>query len=186
MKSKKCSECKRTKPLTSFAKKRSNRGLLGNTQPYCRPCQSKRQKAYYLKNKPAQLERMYKNRRRRKVEIHNFFTEYYSKNPCVDCAKKKAKVKKLLQGYVPVSVIKEAISIMDSDIRNLTNDHIKSRGDKHFNIADAIRDVFPLWRIKKELSKCVTRCYNCHAVITVKRDSRNWRGRAYKKIKERR
>lgn len=128
---------------------------------------------------------MYKNRRRRKKEIHNFFTKYFSKNTCVDCAKKKTKIKKLLQGHVPASTINQVIKIMDSDIRNLTFDHIKSRGAKQFTIADMIRDIQPLHKIEKELQKCVVRCHNCHDTITVKR-SKNWRYHAHKKLTKKR
>lgn len=184
MKSKRCSHCKTTKPITSFAKKRSNRGLLGNTQPYCRPCQSERQRAYYQKNKQAQLQRMYANRRRRKKEIHAFFATYFSKNTCVDCSKKKARIKKLLKNKVPNSTINQIISIMDSDLRNLTFDHIQSRGKKQFTIADMIRDIQPLHKIKSEIKKCVVRCHNCHDIITVKR-SKNWRYHAHKLQKKR-
>lgn len=74
---------------------------------------------------------------------------------------------------------------MDSDIRNLTNDHLLGRGAKEYTISEMIRDVFPISKIEKELKKCVTRCHNCHDIITVKRDSRNWRNRAYKLQKKR-
>lgn len=180
-KTKVCSQCKKTKPLTAYNKKRSNRGLLGNTQPYCRPCQSERQKAYYRKNTRAQLERMYKNRRRRKKEIHEFLANYFKKNTCVDCAKKKLRIKKLLQGKVPNSTIAQVIKLTDSDIRSLTFDHLHTRGEKEHTIADMIRDIQPLHRIKKEIKKCVVRCHNCHDVITVKR-SRNWRYHAYRQL----
>ena len=180
-KTKVCSHCKTRKSLTSFNRKRSTRGVVGNTQPYCRPCQSERQKAYYRKNTNAQLQRMYKNRRVRKKQIHQFLTNYFAKNTCVDCAKKKLKVKKLLSGKVPTSTINQVLKIMDSDIRNLTFDHLHTRGKKEHTIADMIRDIQPLHRIKKEIQKCVVRCHNCHDTITVKR-SRNWRYHAHKQL----
>lgn len=181
MNTKVCSQCKKRKPLTAYNKKRSNRGLVGNAQPYCRPCQSERQKSYYRKNTSAQLQRMYRNRRRRKTEIHEFLADYFAKNSCVDCSKKKLRIKKLLKGKVPTSTINQVIRIMDSDIRNLTFDHLHTRGAKEYTIADMIRDIQPLHKIKKEIQKCVVRCHNCHDTITVKR-SRNWRYHAHKQL----
>lgn len=181
MNTKMCSHCKTRKSLTSFNKKRSNRGVVGNTQPYCRPCQSERQKTYYRKNTKAQLQRMYKNRRKRKKEIHAFLAKYFAKHTCVDCAKKKLRIKKLLSGKVPNSTIKQVIKVMDSDIRNLTFDHLHTRGKKAYTIADMIRDIDPIKKIEKEIQKCVVRCQNCHNVITVKR-ARNWRYHAFKQL----
>ena len=84
-------------------------------------------------------------------------------------------------GHVPVSTINQVVAIMDSDIRNLTFDHIRSRGAKQYTIADMIRDIQPLQKIEKEIQKCVVRCHNCHDIITVKR-ARNWRYHAHKKL----
>lgn len=181
MNTKVCSSCKKTKPLTSFNRKRSNRGIKGNAQPYCQPCQREKQRTYYRKNTNAQLQRMYKNRRRRKTEIHAFLADYFAKNTCVDCAKKKLRIKKLLKGKVPNSTITQVIKIMDSDIRTLTFDHLHSRGAKEYTIADMIRDIQPLHKIKKEIQKCVVRCHNCHNTITVKR-AKNWRYHAHKQL----
>ena len=181
MKTKVCSHCKTKKPLTSFNKKRSTRGALGNTQPYCRLCQSERQKAYYRKNTNAQLQKMYRNRRRRKKEIHAFLATYFAKHTCVDCAKKKLRIKKLLKGKVPNSTINQIVKITDSDIRSLTFDHLHTRGDKEYTIADMIRDIQPLHKIKKEIQKCVVRCHNCHDIITVKR-AKSWRYHAHKQL----
>lgn len=177
MKTKVCNKCYERKPISSFNKKRAS-----GVQPYCRPCQREYQRAYYQRvDKKAQLNKMYANRRRRKKEIHKFLTHYFSKNKCVDCSKKKLRIKKLLNGKVPNSTINQVLHIMDSDIRNLTFDHIHTRGAKEYNIADMIRDIRPLHKIEKELQKCVVRCHNCHDVITVKR-SRNWRYHAHKQL----
>ena len=177
-KTKVCNRCNKRKALSSFNSKRA-KGV--GVQPYCKSCQSEYQKEYYKKDKNAQLQKMYRNRKRRKKEIHKFFTEYFAKNTCVDCAKKKAKVKKLLRGKVPTSTIKQVIQIMDSDIRNFTFDHIKSRGEKEYEIAEMLRDIRPIPKIQEELQKCVVRCHNCHDVITVKR-SKNWRYHAHKQL----
>jgi hypothetical protein len=181
MKTKVCSRCRKTKPTTSFNRKRST-GTSGKYQPYCRPCQSEYQKQHYKKRTRQQLQQMYKNRRRRKQEIYEFLTDYFEKNTCVDCAKKKVRIKKLLRGKVPTSTIERIIKIMDSDIRTLTFDHLHTRGKKEHTIADMIRDIQPLHRIEKEIQKCVVRCHNCHDIITVKR-ARNWRYHAHKQLK---
>lgn len=175
-----CNRCKKVKPVTSFyAKARS----YGNSlQANCKPCHSAYQKDYYKRNAKAQLQRIYKNRKIRKKLIHKFLANYFSKHTCVDCAKKKKKVKALLKNKVDSKTINQVISIFDSDIRNLTFDHIKTRGEKEHTIADMIRDVFPITKIKKELQKCVVRCHNCHDVITVKR-AKNWRYQAHKERK---
>ena len=180
MKTKVCSNCKKRKQISLFNRKRA-KGISGQYQPYCRPCQSELQKLYYRKNTQAQLEKMYRNRRRRKKEIHAFLAKYFSKNSCVDCSKKKVRVRKLLRGKVPTSTINQVISIMDSDIRNLTFDHLQTRGEKEYTIADMLRDIQPIHKIQKELKKCVVRCHNCHDVITVKR-AKNWRYHAYKQL----
>ena len=41
--------------------------------------------------------------------------------------------------------------------------HVNSE-DKMFNVADAVRNGLGLDRIKKEISKCIVLCANCHAV----------------------
>ena len=176
MKTKLCSRCRKTKPITSFNKKRAS-----GVQPYCKPCQGEYQREHYKKRTRAQLQRMYRTRQKRKKEIYSFLTDYFQKNTCVDCAKKKLKVKKLLRGKVPTSTINQIIKTMDSDIRTLTFDHLHTRGEKEHTIADMIRDIQPLHKIKKEIQKCVVRCHNCHDIITVKR-AKNWRYHAHKQL----
>lgn len=41
--------------------------------------------------------------------------------------------------------------------------HLNSE-DKMFNVADAVRNGVSLERIKKEISKCIVLCANCHAI----------------------
>ena len=178
---KKCNRCKKVKRTTSFYPKKRSYGE--SLQPYCKPCHSAYQKEYYLKNSKAQLERMYKNRRIRKKKIHNFLSNHFFTNTCVDCAKKKKKVMALLKNKVDKRTIDQVISVYDSDVRNFTFDHLYTRGKKEYNISDMIRDIQPISKIQKELQKCVVRCHNCHDVITVKR-SKNWRFHAHKEHKK--
>jgi hypothetical protein len=42
--------------------------------------------------------------------------------------------------------------------------HHLNAEDKQFNIADAVRNGISLERIKKEISKCIVLCANCHAI----------------------
>ena len=172
-----CNRCKKIKSVSSFYKK--NRSYGESLQANCKPCHSAYQKEYYRRNSKAQLERMYKNRRIRKKQIHKFLSDYFYAHTCVDCAKKKKKIRALLGNKVDKKTIDQVISVFDSDIRNLTFDHLYTRGKKEHTIADMIRDIQPISRIQKELQKCVVRCHNCHDVITVKR-SKNWRHRAHK------
>lgn len=176
-----CNRCKKIKSTTSFYPKKRKYGV--SLQANCKPCHSAYQKEYYKRNSKAQLERVYKNRRIRKKLIHKFLAEYFSKNTCVDCAKKKKKIRALLKNKVDKKTIDQVISVFDSDIRNLTFDHLYTRGKKEYTIADMIRDVLPIARIQKELQKCVVRCHNCHDVITVKR-AKNWRYHAHKDQKK--
>ena len=45
-------------------------------------------------------------------------------------------------------------------------DHL---GDKFMNVSDMIRSDYGWETIKEEMSKCVIRCANCHAVVTATR-----------------
>lgn len=77
--------------------------------------------------------------KRRKQEVRQFLFEYLSAHKCTDCP--------------------------ESDPIVLTFDHIES---KSFNIADAVNDGYSLENVKKEISKCQVRCFNCHARKTAK------------------
>ena len=46
-------------------------------------------------------------------------------------------------------------------------DHIDN--NKKANVSDLIRSDYGWETIKKEIHKCVIRCANCHAIITVQR-----------------
>ncbi len=176
MKTKVCNRCNNRKPIERFNKK-SSRGV----QPYCRPCQSEYQKIYYKKDTNRQLQKMYSNRKKRKKDIHRFLTEYFTKHTCVGCAKKEAKLKKLLKGKVSSPIINEIVKLYGSDIRHLTFDHLHTRGEKEHTIAQMITDIQPINKIQKEIKKCVVRCHNCHNSMTIKR-SKNWRYYAHKKL----
>lgn len=43
--------------------------------------------------------------------------------------------------------------------------HVKPE-EKSFSIADAMRDLTSMSKIKEEMKKCVVVCSNCHAIIT--------------------
>jgi hypothetical protein len=72
----------------------------------------------------------------RRLRNQIFIKEYLVVHPCVDCK--------------------------CSDIRCLEFDHI--RGDKEFCISLAVRDMYSLERIQKEIEKCEVRCANCHKI----------------------
>lgn len=137
-----CNRCNTEKPLSEFNKKRAS-----GVQPYCRPCQGEYQREYYLTERPAVLENIYSNRKKRKKEIRLFLAEFYESHPCVDCG--------------------------ETDITVLDFDHLL---EKNFGINKALADAMPIEKIQAELQNGEVRCSNCHRKITAER-TRNWRWR---------
>jgi hypothetical protein len=136
-----CSRCKETKPLREFNKKRKS-----GVQPYCRPCQSDYQREMYAKNPIRSTQTIYDSRALRKAVLIDYFFEYLTEHPCVDCG--------------------------TTDILVLEFDHVID--DKHFGVHKALTDCMALDRVKAEVAKCEIRCANCHRKVTAER-KHNWR-----------
>ena len=77
---KKCTGCRRRKPLTEFAKNSSRKDGL---QIYCRACHSKRIKAHYVKNTA-----YYCAKAKRASEELKAFVDSLKRGPCSDCGKR--------------------------------------------------------------------------------------------------
>lgn len=107
------------------------------TQTYCRECQKEYEKTYWHSRKDRH-PKWHKKKQERKWNYTRFLIEYLLKNPCVDCG--------------------------ESDPLVLQFDHI--RGEKKFNISEAVGESFSLERIKAEIEKCEIRCANCHTIKT--------------------
>ena len=134
MKLRRCSKCKRRKPLRCFTKDFS----------YCRLCHRKykrqqyaedstrkiaQQKAWYRSNRKAVLSAMKRMRARRVLQL----LQYLRCHPCVDCG--------------------------EQDPIVLDFDHV--RGRKRFSISWAMTSV--RWSlVLQEIKKCDVRCANCH------------------------
>ncbi len=82
-------------------------------------------------------------------------------------AKRLARIyEKKAATYEYVQGIKSQLRCADCGERHpaaLQFHHLNSE-DKMFNIADAVRNGVSLDRIKKEISKCIVLCANCHAI----------------------
>jgi hypothetical protein len=68
--------------------------------------------------------------------------------------------------YEYVQNIKNQLSCVDCGERHpaTLQFHHLNLEDKMFNVADAVRNGLSLDRIKKEISKCIVLCANCHAI----------------------
>jgi len=109
-------------------------------QPWCKNCQKEYDRQRYIDNKEYICKQNKDGRERRRERSRNEVTSYLLEHPCVDCGEK--------------------------DIIVLSFDHV--RGEKEFNISDAIKDGMKWERIAKEIKKCKVRCFNCHMRKTAK------------------
>ena len=101
-------------------------------------------KVYYKKWQeisPDRKRRMYMWQQEKKAAARSFIVEYLQSHPCVDCG--------------------------NSDIRLLVFDHVRDK--KVHGVMTMINRGNTLEVIKKEISKCEVRCYNCHALVTAAR-----------------
>lgn len=99
----------------------------------CKPCRSKYMKDWYERNSTAHKQRVKTDTKRRKQERRQLVNELKSV-PCADCGVQ----------YPPY--------VMDFD----------HRGDKEFEIADAMRCHVGNKRFLREIAKCDVVCSNCH------------------------
>lgn len=111
----------------------------GLKQAQCKICTRLAIREHYAKNKGYYLNKAKKRNKTIRDEVRSYILEYLTNHPCVDCGEK--------------------------DIVVLTFDHI---GFKIANIADMSHWRFSLDKVKKEITKCVVRCANCHLRRTAK------------------
>src|SRR5579864_8208987 len=82
-------------------------------------------------------------------------------------AKRLARIyQKKAATYEYVQNIKSQLCCTDCGERHpatLQFHHLNTQ-DKQFNVADAVRNGISLDRIKKEISKCIVLCANCHLI----------------------
>ena len=95
------------------------------------------QRNWHQQNKKKRLARMYERKAARKVAIYNYIQNIKSQLSCVDCGQSH-----------PATL----------------HFHHQNPENKVFNISDAVYKGFSLDRIKKEISKCIVLCANCHFI----------------------
>lgn len=85
MESKKCSTCKKSKPLDEFSKKKSR---ADGRQSNCKSCHKEYRKQHYIKNKQKYISKAAKWRLNQK----QILLEYLSNKCCKDCGNKDVRV----------------------------------------------------------------------------------------------
>ena len=131
-----CNVCKKEKALSEFSK---NARKKDGYQYTCRECTSEYAKGHYKKNKKAYAISSDAARLRSVEKKRDYIYRYYMENPCVDCG--------------------------NDDVRVLQSDHIYP-AEKSYEIAKLVNSGYSLESLISELSKCVTRCANCHQIRT--------------------
>lgn len=129
-----CPDCKQDKPLTPENWHRK----LDGFRDYCKPCQRKRNRAYYAGSEAtrASVKNYKANNQRRIDEI----VREAKRKPCADCGKT----------FKPCQ--------MDFD-------H-KPEFEKSFNIFDAKRRNISERKLLEEMAKCDVVCACCHRLRT--------------------
>ncbi len=135
---KKCSKCKKEKPIEEFNFKNKNLKLR---QCQCRECTRLLIKNHYNENKQYYLKKAKKRNLEIKSNIVNYLQDYLSKKSCIDCG--------------------------EADIAVLEFDH-RNRSKKTEAVSTLIRHGYPISIIRKEIGKCDIRCANCHRRKTSK------------------
>ena len=108
-------------------------------QAFCKPCQRENSRKYYYNNHLDQKTKSIVRRRDCHERNARKMYEYFKANPCIDCGE-------------------------DNPVK-LESDH---QGDKKYTISKLINSTSSWEHIEKELTKCETRCANCHRVKTAK------------------
>lgn len=129
---KRCSICKRKRPLSDFNKNSRRKDGL---QTKCRECSKKKSRTYYATNGDKMRKQIAKTRKAKKQENQQKLYEYLTEHPCIDCG--------------------------DQDPVVLEFDH-KSSATKTVNISLALNRGWSWKRIETEIKKCDVRCANCH------------------------
>lgn len=105
----------------------------------CRACSRPYAKKYYEANRERLKDSQTASLAESIRKKREHLIEYYRANPCVDCG--------------------------NDNILVLQSDH---QGDKKHEIARLVNSGHALQTLIDELAKCVTRCSNCHQIVTAK------------------
>jgi hypothetical protein len=126
-------ECSKCKSVKDILLFNKKKNSNDGFQPYCRECSRLKNRTYYKNNKSKQIKQIGERRKERRVRNRRFVFDYLMINHCIDCG--------------------------ETDPRVLEFDH---RSDKLANIADLLREVCSIEKLKEEIAKCDVRCANCH------------------------
>ncbi len=135
---KRCTKCKKDKPISQFSFKIK---ALGLHHYQCKKCTRELIRKHYTNNKKYYVEKSKKRNSIIKLEILNFIQSYLLKHPCIDCG--------------------------ETDPVVLEFDH-KHKKDKFKEVSLLIRGRYPIQIVKNEMQKCEIRCANCHRRKTAK------------------
>jgi hypothetical protein len=131
----KCGRCGRARPIEEFSWRQK-----GNKRhPYCKPCMAEYNRAHYLANRQAYIDRARIRNQAIIEERVAYLIEYFDSHPCTDCG--------------------------ESDPVVLEFDHL---GDKEFTISKGLRDR-NWDCVLDEIEKCDVVCANCHRRRTTRR-----------------
>ena len=95
------------------------------------------QRSWHQRNKERRLAKNYEQRAVRKAAIRDYIQNLKNQLRCVDCGQRH-----------PATL----------------HFHHRNAEDKAFNIGEAVDKGYSLDRIKKEISKCIVLCANCHFI----------------------
>ena len=129
---KKCSKCKKDKPVNAFSFKKK---ALDIRQSQCKECTRLLIKNHYNKNRQYYLNKANIRNSELRLEINIYLRDFLSKSFCIDCG--------------------------ESDIRVLEFDH-KGEIPKLKAVSSLVRGRYSLEKIQEEMNKCEIRCANCH------------------------
>lgn len=135
---KKCSKCKKDKPVNEFSFKKK---ALDIRQPQCKECTRLLIKNHYNKNRQYYLDKANTRNSELRLETHSYLLDFLSKNFCIDCG--------------------------ESDVRVLEFDH-KGEIPKFKAVSSLVKGRYSLEKIKEEINKCEIRCANCHRKKTAR------------------
>lgn len=114
---------------------------------HCKTCSREYVRQHYYKNKNYYLNKARNRNLKVKQEIYEYLGKYFQSHPCIDCN--------------------------ETNILVLEFDHI-DKNDKVSDISRILRNRLTLTEVKKEITKCVVRCANCHRIKTARED-KSWR-----------
>jgi len=103
-------------------------------RPDCKECKRKKNRSS-IKDPEKYKERLKKVKEESLRKSREFIENYLCNHPCIDCG--------------------------ISDTRVLDFDHL---GDKKYNVSTLKWAGARIWKLEREIEKCVVRCANCHRI----------------------